>query len=401
MQSQIAFGCKNVGVTPFSHVNKQIPRERTMEIDFHHGTTYVLSRMAGFTQDQAYIIAYSSQYVDDAGTYLASGALKALDWHAIFFDTYEIYEYIDSSHDVYDLQNVKELDQHKVWIPFHFLPGGIGNTFLNRVRCTMARDIEGEWQSVVARDIVNEVVNNAGALPCGLQRLGITMHVLADTFAHQGFGGIKCKDVNNVSGIEITSPAGFNVPRGTYQKAPPIGHARAEHLPDYPFLCWSYTDAQGNRIIRNNPEDFSIAAALMLDTLQQYRNRYYPDQVAPLQADVDTDMQTVRELFTELTDTDAAVRNRAWITRIGQNAFRCCTGNERAVYLKEGAQGSWWANVKNLCPLSSNWRYKAVGYRQFNALFMDSEYKRFQDALKGHLSYLRTVVFPSHGICAL
>lgn len=37
-----------------------------MQIDFHHATTYVLARLAGFEHPEANIIAYSAQYVDDA-----------------------------------------------------------------------------------------------------------------------------------------------------------------------------------------------------------------------------------------------------------------------------------------------------------------------------------------------
>ena len=44
-----------------------------MQIDFHHGVTYLLSRIAGFTAEEANIIAYSSAYVDDATN---SGLIK-------------------------------------------------------------------------------------------------------------------------------------------------------------------------------------------------------------------------------------------------------------------------------------------------------------------------------------
>jgi hypothetical protein len=37
-----------------------------MQIDYHHGVTYVIARMAGFDHRQADVVAYCSQYVDDA-----------------------------------------------------------------------------------------------------------------------------------------------------------------------------------------------------------------------------------------------------------------------------------------------------------------------------------------------
>ena len=37
-----------------------------MQIDFHHGVTYVCARLAGFSADDAKIVAHSAQYVNDA-----------------------------------------------------------------------------------------------------------------------------------------------------------------------------------------------------------------------------------------------------------------------------------------------------------------------------------------------
>ncbi len=37
-----------------------------MQIDGHHGLTYIAARLAGFTAYDAQVIAYSAQYVDDA-----------------------------------------------------------------------------------------------------------------------------------------------------------------------------------------------------------------------------------------------------------------------------------------------------------------------------------------------
>jgi hypothetical protein len=36
-----------------------------MEKDFHYYVTYALANKAGFSNDDSYIIAYASQYVDD------------------------------------------------------------------------------------------------------------------------------------------------------------------------------------------------------------------------------------------------------------------------------------------------------------------------------------------------
>ena len=83
-----------------------------MQIDFHHGVTYVLARLAGFSHDEAQIIAHSAQYVDDA-----------VDDGTLFFDNEGAYEFISSAHKMLDYRNFSKLANHHVWIPFHFLPG--------------------------------------------------------------------------------------------------------------------------------------------------------------------------------------------------------------------------------------------------------------------------------------
>ena len=83
-----------------------------MQIDFHHGTIYVLARLAGLNQNDANIVAYSSQYIDDA---IHSGT--------IYFSNRATYQFKAAAHRMLDYRNFKELANHRVWTPFHFLPG--------------------------------------------------------------------------------------------------------------------------------------------------------------------------------------------------------------------------------------------------------------------------------------
>ena len=99
-----------------------------------------------------------------------------------------------------DYRNFKELANHEVWIPFHFLPGNDGlqagkdpsGKFINKIIC--------EPNSYIAQDMIHSCIENKNTL-YGLHRLGITMHVYADTWAHQGFAGVNHK-VNNASKIK-------------------------------------------------------------------------------------------------------------------------------------------------------------------------------------------------------
>ena len=106
-----------------------------MQIDGHHTMTYVLARMVGFTHDEADIISYSAQYVDDATN---SGVIE--------FDNGATFSRISSAHtmEVYDMRHY--LDAHEnnvVWVPFHFLPGNnqknagdnVDGSFVNKLVC--------------------------------------------------------------------------------------------------------------------------------------------------------------------------------------------------------------------------------------------------------------------------
>lgn len=69
-----------------------------MQIDFHHGVTYVTARLAGFDDREAEIVAYAAQYVDDATN---SGLIG--------FTNGAMYKRISSAHRTLDYRNFKEL----------------------------------------------------------------------------------------------------------------------------------------------------------------------------------------------------------------------------------------------------------------------------------------------------
>ena len=118
-----------------------------MQIDFHHATTYVVARDAGFNHDDASVIAYASQYVDDA---TSTGT--------VYFDNRAVYNRISSAHKMLDKRNTEELANHYVWMSFHFLPGngGLasgknpGSSFIDKIVCTP--------DSQVAQEMVRDAI---------------------------------------------------------------------------------------------------------------------------------------------------------------------------------------------------------------------------------------------------
>ena len=81
-----------------------------MQVDFHHGVTYVVARLAGFSASEADIIASSAQFVDDA-----------VDSGKLYFKNGAVFEFTASAHKMLDYRNFEKLANHHVWIPFHFL----------------------------------------------------------------------------------------------------------------------------------------------------------------------------------------------------------------------------------------------------------------------------------------
>ena len=114
-----------------------------MQIDFHHTVTYVCARLAGFNHNDADIIAYSAQYVDDATN---SGTIN--------FDNGSKYTRISSSNKMIDYNCFKEIHNRNILVPFHFLPGNGGlepgaepvGGFYSKMKCTQ--------NSHVARDMI-------------------------------------------------------------------------------------------------------------------------------------------------------------------------------------------------------------------------------------------------------
>ena len=118
-----------------------------MQIDFHHAVTYIAARLAGFPHDDADIIAYAAQYVDDA---TCAGAIK--------FNNRAIYKRTSSSHQTIDPENFDPVEDLLVWMPFHFLPGNGGagagdnpeGTFIDKLVCLP--------DSPVAREMVQAAI---------------------------------------------------------------------------------------------------------------------------------------------------------------------------------------------------------------------------------------------------
>lgn len=351
-----------------------------MQIDFHHGVTYVCARLAGFEHLEANVVAYSAQYVDDS---TQAGLIR--------FDNGAMFDRISSAHKLLDYRNFKELANYKVWIPFHFLPGNGGlppgqdppGSFIEKLICRP--------NSPVAQAMVRECIDQRYR-SYGLHRLGITMHVFVDTWAHQGFAGVS-HEINSARDLVD----GNNQPDQNLRNrltnffiggALPLGHGTVLSNPDKPYLRWGYTNGRGEKIKRDNPRDFLAATNEMCRAMQRYRAGDPNASVPGLPAD---DQAKIAALFTSLQG-EGPDRHQQWLSLIAQGHFSF--GPAQVKYIAKGP-GSW----KQIA-LGLDWESDRKETRlAYSPEFLTSNWKLFHDALRAHHFYVVHDLLPQYGIC--
>ncbi|KIM03342.1 MAG: hypothetical protein KU29_11945 [Sulfurovum sp. FS06-10] len=347
-----------------------------MQIDFHHTVTYVLSRMAGFPHNEAEIIAYAAQYVDDANN---SGLIK--------FDNGAMYDRISSVNGTYSiLKHMQDEVDYVIWTPFHFLPGvdPEAKTFIEKLVCRPHSDV-----AIKMVDACIDYRNDSYAL----HRLGITMHVYADTFAHKGFAGIL-NSINTVTDLNVEGEE-FDFDDALkakgISKAFPMGHGAALECPDKPYLIWSYKDYSGKLIERNNTNDFMDAANLLFAQLLRYYQKVVPG-FTNNDDDFKKDMQKIRENFESFREPSGEKRHERWLDSIRNSDFSF--GSVNLTYISKG-KGSWKYDA-----LGTDLFEDIPGTKySFNDDFFKSNWKLFHDALQEHRLTILHDILPQFKIC--
>jgi hypothetical protein len=348
-----------------------------MQIDFHHAVTYVAARGAGFSPQDAEVIAYAAQYVDDA---VCDGT--------VCFSTGAAYTRISSAHKTVDPHNMDDISNHLVWLPFHFLPGNGGKKSDQEVEGTFIDKIVCRPDSEVAKDVL-ELTLQARGKANALHRLGVTMHVYADTWAHQGFAGVL-HDINEVDDAQEIGKEGIfsgnlgEVVTGWIAErfVPALGHGRAQVLPDMPFLKWQYKDGRGTPIERDNTDLFCRAADEMCKFMQRFRD-------APATGLPPGDLGKIRTLFTTWTDIDGGKRHGKWIAAIASGVF---SFGPATISYDDTGRGSWKAKALRTA--------QDLPVHQYDPSFLTSDWKKFHDAVQQHRLALLHDVLPQYGICA-
>src|SRR3989304_7311409 len=210
-----------------------------MGVEFHYDMKYIIALRAGCKVDDAYTIAYSSQYTDH----------NDFPWR------------IESKDAAYDILISQTMDPQKpqmerlsIYPVFHFCPGTKEEMFKYS---PLRKDGKFHLLTTIpdnsnARKIFNEAIKSGN-----LYRIGIGTHMYADTFCHRDFAGWK----DEFNWLQLKG-----LIAGVWSKVgPAIGHALAMHTPDIPPLVWEDTRLTSKYSIKRNKEQILAAAGNILD----------------------------------------------------------------------------------------------------------------------------------------
>ena len=242
-----------------------------MQIDFHYCVIKLLTLKAGFSEEEAQIIAYASQYVDDA---VDSHKMKVIGSFNFNYERYDgkYFDPVRTAHEGFQfIEGLKKDVQKKVYISFHFIPPEAfrGQEFF---------EFRTAPNTPLALKMVNhalkqlEKTTNQEERLKALIKLGIVLHSYADTWSHQKFSGRHNSHDNDIENISLFvdgkwKDVGF-WEQLEFNTFPDIGHAEAFCFPDQSHRTWRYKQScDGQLVERNNTNIFMDAANHIYDLL--------------------------------------------------------------------------------------------------------------------------------------
>ena len=261
-----------------------------MQKDFHYYATYAAAIIAGYSHEESMEICYSAQFVDLCTKTFLKGIGAPVSAATTQIQT----ELIDARTDMLGLQDIT-----RIWASFHFLPRDL---YVNPERKCSKR-YRNKFRLICGPngDLLVDTVNLAKG--AGTQAVGIAMHVLADTWAHQYFAGTPSLVINNTNDyfyemmmidgedkdVRVKfrhSPSAEDdldnhiYTNSLYQTSEKsimnLGHGRAGHFPDYSFARYKYMPAWANyrAVIKDNPMDYASAFTQMIYAMKFLRGEH-------------------------------------------------------------------------------------------------------------------------------
>lgn len=257
-----------------------------MQEDFHYYATYAAAFLAGYTHAEALDICYSAQFTD----HCTRTFLTKVRGPKAAATTQTQMELMEANTDIVGLQDIT-----RIWASFHFLPRD-----LYAVKKHCSKRYRSKYRLICGPngELVKDTVMLARNM--SLQSVGLAMHILADTWAHQYFAGTPSLVINNTNSYfyeifedgheekvvfrhSATSPD--DIEAGKYTASiyvdmentiMNLGHGRAGHFPDYSFIKYKYLPAWGGyeEVVKDNPSDYYKAFAQMVYAMKYFRGDY-------------------------------------------------------------------------------------------------------------------------------
>jgi len=348
-----------------------------MQKDFHFSVIYVLCRCNGMSPENSKKVAYASQHTDDAKYY------EALD-----FENGGRFQQVLSAHKFIDPKVFSLDSQYKIYAPFHFIPGNKGERFQERMVCRQ--------NSEIAQRMVREVANLKDR-PYQLHRLGIALHVYADTWSHQDFSGLQI-ELNDVEDIDVLNEGRVGIAKVftdffrdiAESLIPQVGHAETATLPDEPYREWSFYHVYQKRTIHRKNwlicQDASRAIYKEIKHFLTQNPGYRTEKPIPW----GNIKSTVTNLFRQKGDLEERCSN--WAERINDSSFGfACQPIEKDLSYNDR---EWFRAAVEVNEMDETEKY----FKKDD--FHISDWKHFHDAAASHRFFvLKESLSPQGIIC--
>ncbi len=286
-----------------------------MKRDAHYYAILAFCRACGYTKDSARVIAYASQFVDDAKINLIYIQNPNQDIEYQIVDNRPALFNMATCHSYFKIKTFNYEAMVNNTCAFHFVPGCKGESYSKKLRCME--------ESPVIVDILKDIHAEDDIV-----KFGMALHSYADTFTHQGFNGMLSK-VNDIKNYKAKSEVGFvdrslhKIKQFTKDKydglfdffLPAYGHGQAIDFPDLPYLVWSYEYDYSDEFNGNFKKveiDNKIRYKRAFNKIRKHLEDYLLNH--PQYADPDVQFQNFDRLMdTLINEAPDKIREENWV----------------------------------------------------------------------------------------
>ncbi len=236
-----------------------------MNKNFHYYTIKALAKTSGFSETESQLIAEYSQFVDDysqKGYIYADATTEEAVRLGIAVKQGNFYKVklVPTGFSMFDALELLLLPEIRVnvLIPFHFALSqrvSYENLF---DPVEPARIGSSHLVSRLLEDTLVKLKTFPNQRRYYLIRIGILLHIFADTHAHQRFSGEYTRSVNNYKidyaihfynkNDKKDETFKYKGARILYEKLPAIGHATVGHIPDDSYLMFNLSHQDGGKL---------------------------------------------------------------------------------------------------------------------------------------------------------